>query len=211
MAALIEEYRATVSFAAPTAYRVMLPAMDDDLDLSSLRAAISADETLSAPVYEEWIEKKIGKTMLDGIGATELPHIFVTNRFEDHRPARTGKPVKSYEARVIDEDGQEAPRGTIGRLAVRRPTCCRYLTDKRLRDYVRDGWNVTGDAFSMNEGGYLHFAARNDDMIISSGYGVAGSEVEAVLLAHPAVAECAAAGRPDDGRDTIVCSPRGSG
>ncbi|SFH41959.1 2-aminobenzoate-CoA ligase [Palleronia marisminoris] len=205
MAALIEEYRATVSFTAPTAYRVMLRAMEDGADLSSLRAAVSAGETLPAPVYEEWMAKT-GKPMLDGIGATEMLHIFISNRFEDHRPACTGKPVRGYETRVLDEDGNEAPRGMVGRLAVRGPTGCRYLADERQGDYVQDGWNVTGDAFSMDDDGYLHFAARNDDMIISSGYNIAGPEVEAALLAHPAVAECAVVGQPDENRGAIVAA-----
>ncbi|HSG57565.1 MAG TPA: AMP-binding protein, partial [Paracoccaceae bacterium] len=164
MIEIIQKYRATVCFTAPTAYRAMLAAMDQGADLSSLRAAVSAGETLPAPVYQEWIAKT-GKPMLDGIGATELLHIFITNRFDDHRPACTGKPVRGYEAKVIGEDGAEVPRGTVGRLAVRGPTGCRYLADDRQAGYVRDGWNVTGDAFVMDEDGYLHFAARNDDMI----------------------------------------------
>ncbi|WP_089883605.1 AMP-binding protein [Citreimonas salinaria] len=200
---IIQTYRATVAFTAPTAYRVMLRAMDEGADLSSLRAAVSAGETLPAPVYEEWIAKT-GKPMLDGIGATEMLHIFITNRFDDHRPACTGKPVAGYEAKVVDQNGQEVPRGTVGRLAVRGPTGCRYMADDRQKDYVLDGWNITGDAFSMDEDGYLHFAARNDDMIISSGYNIAGPEVEAALLAHDAVAECAVVGRPDEERGAIV-------
>ncbi|MCE0505839.1 AMP-binding protein [Roseivivax sp. GX 12232] len=203
MIEIIETYRATVSFTAPTAYRVMLRAMEDGADLSSLRAAVSAGETLPAPVYEDWIAKT-GKPMLDGIGATEMLHIFVTNRFDDHRPACTGRPVTGYEAKVIDEAGAEVPRGTVGRLAVRGPTGCRYLADPRQTDYVKDGWNVTGDAFVMDADGYLHFAARNDDMIISSGYNIAGPEVEAALLSHPAVAECAVVGQPDEERGALV-------
>ncbi len=203
MIEIIETYRATVAFTAPTAYRVMLRAMDEGADLSSLRAAVSAGETLPAPVYDEWIAKT-GKPMLDGIGATEMLHIFITNRFDDHRPACTGKPVGGYQAKIVGEDGQEVPRGTVGRLAVRGPTGCRYLADERQTDYVLDGWNITGDAFSMDEDGYLHFAARNDDMIISSGYNIAGPEVEAALLAHDAVAECAVVGKPDEERGAIV-------
>ncbi|MZR11465.1 AMP-binding protein [Maritimibacter sp. DP07] len=203
MIEIIEKYRATVSFTAPTAYRVMLKAMDEGADLSSLRAAVSAGETLPAPVYEEWMEKT-GKAMLDGIGATEMLHIFISNRFDDHRPACTGKPVGGYEAKVVDDDGNEVPRGTIGKLAVRGPTGCRYLADERQKKYVWKGWNVTGDAFSMDEDGYLHFAARNDDMIISSGYNIAGPEVEAALLSHAAVAECAVVGKPDEDRGSIV-------
>ncbi len=203
MIEIIETYRATVSFTAPTAYRVMLRAMADGADLSSLRAAVSAGETLPAPVYDEWIART-GKPMLDGIGATEMLHIFITNRLDDHRPACTGRPVTGYEAKVLADDGTEAPRGTVGRLAVRGPTGCRYLADDRQADYVSDGWNITGDSFVMDEDGYLHFAARNDDMIVSSGYNIAGPEVEAALLSHPAVAECAVVGRPDEERGTIV-------
>ncbi len=203
MIEIIETHRATVCFTAPTAYRVMLRAMEDGADLSSLRAAVSAGETLPAPVYEDWIEKT-GKPMLDGIGATEMLHIFISNRFDDHRPACTGKPVPGYEAKVIGEDGKEVPRGTVGRLAVRGPTGCRYLADDRQAEYVVDGWNVTGDAFVMDEDGYLHFAARNDDMIISAGYNIAGPEVEAALLSHEAVAECAVVGAPDPERGQVV-------
>jgi 2-aminobenzoate-CoA ligase len=203
MVEIIQKYRATVCFTAPTAYRAMLAAMDQGADLSSLRAAVSAGETLPAPVYQEWMDKT-GKPMLDGIGATELLHIFITNRFDDHRPACTGKPVTGYEAKVIGADGMEAPRGQVGRLAVRGPTGCRYLADDRQAGYVQDGWNVTGDAFVMDADGYLHFAARNDDMIISSGYNIAGPEVEAALLSHAHVAECAVIGVPDDERGALV-------
>ncbi|WP_417680384.1 benzoate-CoA ligase family protein [Roseibium sp.] len=203
MIEIIEKYRATVCFTAPTAYRVMLQAMEDGADLSSLRAAVSAGETLPAPVYDAW-QKKTGKPMLDGIGATEMLHIFISNRFTDHRPACTGKPVTGYEAKVIGEDGNEVPKGTVGRLAVRGPTGCRYLNDDRQKNYVMDGWNVTGDSFSEDDNGYFHFAARNDDMIISAGYNIAGPEVEAALLAHPAVAECAVIGAPDEARGHIV-------
>jgi len=200
---IIQQYRATVCFTAPTAYRVMLRAMDEGADLSSLRAAVSAGETLPAPVYEEW-HAKTGKPMLDGIGATEMLHIFISNRFDDHRPACTGKPVGGYEARVVDDTGNEVPAGEAGRLAVRGPTGCRYLYDARQKDYVRDGWNITGDSFVRDAEGYFHFAARNDDMIVSSGYNIAGPEVEAALLSHVAVAECAVVGAPDPERGHIV-------
>ena len=203
MIEIIQQFKATVCFTAPTAYRVMLRAMDEGADLSSLRAAVSAGETLPAPVYDDWMAKT-GKPMLDGIGATEMLHIFVTNRFDDHRPACTGRPVTGYQAKVVDDEMQEVPRGQIGRLAVRGPTGCRYLNDARQTDYVKDGWNITGDSFTMDEGGYLHFAARNDDMIVSSGYNIAGPEVEAALLSHAAVAECAVVGAPDDARGHIV-------
>ncbi len=200
---IIQTYKATVCFTAPTAYRVMMAAMDKGADLSSLRAAVSAGETLPAPVYNEWMEKT-GKPMLDGIGTTEMLHIIISNRFDDHRPACTGKPVTGYEVKIIGEDGSDLPRGEVGRLAVRGPTGCRYLADDRQANYVVDGWNVTGDAFSMDDDGYLHFAARLDDMIISSGYNIAGPEVEAALLAHADVAECAVIGVPDEQRGSIV-------
>lgn len=203
MIEIIEQHRATVCFTAPTAYRVMLTAMKEGADLTSLRAAVSAGETLPAPVYHDWI-KQTGKPMLDGIGSTEMLHIFVTNRFDDHRPACTGKPVTGYEARIVDEDGNELPAGEVGKLAVRGPTGCRYLNDTRQADYVQHGWNLTGDSFVMDEDGYLHFAARSDDMIVSAGYNIAGPEVEAALLAHDAVAECAVVGVPDEARGAIV-------
>ena len=203
MIEIIEKYKATVCFTAPTAYRVMLRAMDEGADLSSLRAAVSAGETLPKPVYDDWIAQT-GKPMLDGIGATEMLHIFNSNRFDDHRPSCTGKPVSGYEAKVLSEDGSEAPVGEIGRLAVRGPTGCRYLGDDRQVAYVENGWNITGDSFSQDADGYFHFAARNDDMIVSAGYNIAGPEVEAALLAHDAVAECAVVGVPDTDRGNIV-------
>jgi 2-aminobenzoate-CoA ligase len=203
MIEIIETHRATICFTAPTAYRVMLKAMDAGADLSSLRCAVSAGETLPAPVYEEWLEKT-GKPMLDGIGSTEMLHIFITNRFGDSAPATTGRPVTGYRARIVDEDMREVPRGTVGRLAVQGPTGCRYLADKRQRNYVRDGWNITGDTFTQDEKGYFHFAARNDDMILSAGYNIAGPEVEAALLTHPEVAECAVIGVADEARGQIV-------
>ncbi|MEM8647990.1 MAG: AMP-binding protein, partial [Pseudomonadota bacterium] len=203
MVEIIQTYKATISFTAPTAYRAMLAAMDEGADLSSLRCAVSAGETLPAPVYNDWLAKT-GKPMLDGIGATELLHIFISNRFGDSHPASTGKPVTGYEAKIVDDEMNEVPRGTVGKLAVRGPTGCRYLADDRQSTYVRDGWNLTGDAFSQDEDGYFHFAARTDDMIISSGYNIAGPEVEAALLAHADVAECGVIGAPDDERGQIV-------
>jgi len=204
MIEIIQKHRATVCFTAPTAYRVMMMAMDEGADLSSLRAAVSAGETLPGPVYDEWMAKT-GKPMLDGIGATEMLHIFLTNRFEDSRPACTGRPVTGYEARIVGPDMQTLPDGEVGRLAVRGPTGCRYMADpERQRAYVRDGWNLTGDSFWRDEEGYFHFAARSDDMIISSGYNIAGPEVEAALLKHADVLECAVVGAPDDERGMIV-------
>ena len=203
MIGIIEKYCATVCFTAPTAYRVMLRAMDEGADLSSLRAAVSAGETLPAPVYEEWIAKT-GKPMLDGIGATEMLHIFISNRFDDHRPACTGKPITGYLAKIIGPDGIEVPRGTAGRLALKGPTGCRYLGGQRQKEYVQNGWNISGDTFVQDDSGYFHFLARNDDMIISSGYNIAGPEVEAALLAHDSVVECAVIGVSDQERGMIV-------
>jgi 2-aminobenzoate-CoA ligase len=201
---MIEEHRATICFTAPTAYRVMLKAMEDGADLSSLRAAVSAGETLPAPVYEDWY-RKTGKPMLDGIGATEMLHIFITNRFDDHRSGCTGKPVTGYEARIVDDHMAEVPRGVTGRLAVRGPTGCRYLSDPaRQAAYVREGWNLTGDAFWQDDDDRFHFSARTDDIILSAGYNIAGPEVEAALLSHPAVHECAVIGVPDEERGQIV-------
>ena len=201
---IIQKYRATVCFTAPTAYRVMLRAMEEGADLSSLRAAVSAGETLPGPVYDDWIART-GKAMLDGIGSTEMLHIFLSNRFGDSRAACTGRPLAGYEARVIGPDGAELPAGEVGRLAVRGPVGCRYMSapDKQ-RAYVQDGWNLTGDSFWRDEAGYFHFAARTDGIILSAGYNIAGPEVEAALLAHPEVAECAVVGAPDPERGQIV-------
>jgi 2-aminobenzoate-CoA ligase len=203
MIEIIETYKATICFTAPTAYRAMLAAMEDGADLSSLRAAVSAGETLPAPVYKAWMEKT-GKPMLDGIGSTEMLHIFISNRFGDSHPACTGRPVTGFQARIVDENMNDVALGAVGRLAVRGPTGCRYLADDRQGDYVRDGWNVTGDSFHCDEDGYFHFAARSDDMIISAGYNIAGPEVEAALLAHPDVAECAVISAADTDRGQIV-------
>ncbi len=203
MIEIIETYKATISFTAPTAYRAMLAAMHQGADLSSLRAAVSAGETLPPPVFNDWIAKT-GKPILDGIGSTEMLHIFISNRFADAAPGCTGKPTIGYAAKIFDDDMNETRRGEIGKLAVRGPTGCRYLADQRQTAYVRDGWNLTGDAFFQDDNGYFHFAARTDDMIISSGYNIAGPEVEAVLLSHPLVKECAVIGVPDEQRGHIV-------
>jgi 2-aminobenzoate-CoA ligase len=181
----------------------MMAAMDKGADLSSLRLAVSAGETLPAPVFESWT-RKTGKPILDGIGSTEMLHIFITNRVGDAAPGVTGKPVSGYEAKIVDGDMNELPPGTVGKLAVRGPTGCRYLADARQSNYVRDGWNLTGDAFVRDAQGRFSFVARADDMIISSGYNIAGPEVEAALLSHPAVAECGVVGAPDEARGMIV-------
>jgi 2-aminobenzoate-CoA ligase len=202
MIKIIETYKATICFTSPTAYRAMMAAMDNGADLSSLRLAVSAGETLPAPVFESWT-KKTGKPILDGIGSTELLHIFISNRVGDSVAGSTGFPVTGYEARIVDDDMNELPDGTVGKLAVRGPTGCRYLADNRQANYVRDGWNITGDAFVRNNG-HFSFVARADDMIVSSGYNIAGPEVEAALLSHPAVAECGVVGAPDEARGMIV-------
>lgn len=203
MIEIIQNYRATICITAPTAYRVMLQAMDQGADLSSLRIAVSAGETLPAPVFDEWL-RKTGKPILDGIGATEMLHIFITNRVDDMAAGTTGKPVAGYQARVVDDGMKELPRGTVGRLAVCGPTGCRYLSDKRQQVYVRNGWNLTGDAFTQDDAGYFHFVARADDMIISAGHNIAGPEVEAALLTCVAVKECAVIGVADVERGQIV-------
>src|SRR4051794_1172342 len=203
MVKIIETYKATICFTSPTAYRAMMTAIDEGADLSSLRLAVSAGETLPAPVFESWT-RKTGKAILDGIGSTELLHIFITNRVGDSIAGTTGLPVSGYQAKIVDEAMNELPPGTVGKLAVRGPTGCRYLADPRQSNYVRDGWNLTGDAFVRDERGRFSFVARSDDMIVSSGYNIAGPDVEAALLSHPAVAECGVVGAPDEARGMIV-------
>ena len=203
MIEIIETYKATICFTAPTAYRAMLAAMDNGADLSSLRIAVSAGETLPPPVFEDWT-RKTGKPILDGIGTTELLHIFITNRIGDACAGATGRPVSGYDAKIVDAHMNEVAPGTVGRLAVRGPTGCRYLADARQKSYVRDGWNLTGDAFLCDTEGRFHFAARADDMIVSAGYNIAGPEVEAALLSHPDVSECAVVGTTDSERGQIV-------
>jgi 2-aminobenzoate-CoA ligase len=198
----IAEHRATVCFTAPTAYRAMLQHLPD-YDVSCLRRCVSAGEPLPKPIYEAWLAAT-GRKLMDGIGATEMLHIFIAARAEEIRPGATGKPVPGYEAMVIDEDGRALPTGEVGRLAVRGPTGCRYLADARQRKYVQNGWNVTGDTYLMDEDGYFWYQARSDDMIVSSGYNIAGPEVEVALLTHPAVAECGVVGAPDADRGMIV-------
>jgi 2-aminobenzoate-CoA ligase len=203
MIQIIENYKATICFTAPTAYRAMLAAMEQGADLSSLRIAVSAGETLPGPVFEDW-RRKTGKSILDGIGTTELLHIFISNRVDDAHAGVTGRPVTGYEARIVDADMKTAKPGTVGRLAVRGPTGCRYLADVRQKSYVCDGWNLTGDAYFQDEEGHFHFAARTDDMIVSAGYNIAGPEVESALLSHADVGGCAVIGAPDIERGQIV-------
>src|SRR5436190_1574300 len=200
---IIETYKATISFTSPTAYRAMMAAMDEGADLSSLRMAVSAGETLPAPVFEDWT-RKTAKPILDGIGTTELLHIFISNRLGDSVAGATGRPVTGYEARIVDDEMKEVPDGTVGHLAVRGPTGCRYLADDRQTAYVRGGLNVTGDDFVRDKDGVFHFVARADDMIISAGYNIAGPAVEGALLSHADVAECAVMRAPDLERGQIV-------
>ena len=198
----IPKFQATVCFTAPTAYRAMLGKLGA-VDVSSLRACVSAGEHLPRATLEAW-QIATGLPLMDGIGSTELLHIFIGARAEEIRPGATGRPVPGYEAKIIDEGGEEVPDGTVGRLAVRGPTGCRYLADARQGVYVQKGWNVTGDTYSRDADGYFWYQARSDDMIISGGYNIAGPEVENALLLHPAVAECAVIGVPDEDRGQIV-------
>jgi 2-aminobenzoate-CoA ligase len=172
-------------------------------DLSSLRTCVSAGETLPRATREGW-EKATGIKIIDGIGSTEMLHIFIAAAGDEIRSGATGLPVPGYQARVIGDDGTPLPAGVVGRLAVKGPTGCRYLSDDRQRQYVFEGWNLTGDAYQMDEDGYFWFQARTDDMIISSGYNIAGPEVESALLAHPHVLECAVVGVPDEKRGHVV-------
>lgn len=201
----IQEQRPTICFTAPTAYRAMLGMLDDS-DVSSLRACVSAGETLPLATFEAW-RAATGIRIIDGIGATEMLHIFISASGDDIRPGSTGRPVPGYQARVVDEEGQNVPIGEIGRLAVRGPTGCRYLDDpERQRAYVQHEWNITGDSYSMDRDGYFWYQARTDDIIVSSGYNIAGPEVENVLLEHPAVQECAVVGVPDADRGQLVAA-----
>jgi 2-aminobenzoate-CoA ligase len=198
----IETYRATICFTAPTAYRAML-AKREGRDISSLRKCVSAGEALPKATWEAW-HAATGIRILDGIGSTEMLHIFIGSPEDDLRPGATGKPVPGYRAKIIDEHGNELPSNMPGRLAVRGPTGCRYLADERQKNYVENGWNVTGDTYLRDDEGYFWYQARSDDMIISAGYNIAGPEVESVLLMHEAVAECGVVGCPDAERGQIV-------
>jgi 2-aminobenzoate-CoA ligase len=195
----LRTHAVTTLFTAPTAYRAMLA---QDVP-GTLRTCVSAGEPLPAAVSDAWFEKT-GIRIVDGIGSTEMLHIFIASPADEARPGSCGRPVPGYEARIVGEAMETLPPGEVGRLAVRGPTGCRYLDDERQSAYVRDGWNLTGDAFSMDADGYFWFSARTDDMIISSGYNISGFEVEAALLEHPAVAECAVVAAPDAERGHVV-------
>ncbi len=179
----IAQHRATICFTAPTAYRAMLAKLSEH-DVSSLRKCVSAGEALPLATFEAW-HRATGLKLMDGIGATEMLHIFIGAPEERIRPGATGLPVPGYEAAVLDENGEPVPDGTVGRLAVRGPTGCRYLADERQRRYVAHGWNITGDSYIRDADGYFWYQARSDDMIVSAGYNIAGPEVESCLLTHP--------------------------
>jgi 2-aminobenzoate-CoA ligase len=198
----VARYKITIPFTAPTAYRAMLAKLKDH-DVSSLRKCVSAGETLPKATFDAW-HAATGIRILDGIGSTEMLHIFIGSPENEVRAGSTGKPVAGYEACILDDDGNVAKPGTVGRLAVRGPTGCRYLADERQKKYVQNGWNVTGDTYLMDEDGYFWYQARSDDMIVSAGYNIAGPEVEAALLTHAAVAECGVVGCPDEERGHIV-------
>jgi 2-aminobenzoate-CoA ligase len=202
LAELIARRRVSVCFTAPTAYRAVAQ-LDPKPDLSSLRRAVSAGETLPASTFHTF-EEATGLKLIDGIGATEMLHIFISASDDGIRPGATGKPLPGYVAKVIDDDGNEVADGVIGRLAVRGPIGCRNLADARQAEYVVDGWNVTGDAYLRDADGYYWYQARTDDMIVSSGYNIAAPEVEQALLTHPAVAEAGVIGVPDDERGMVV-------
>jgi 2-aminobenzoate-CoA ligase len=199
----IQKYRATITVTSPTGYRAMLP-QAGEFDLTSLRRCISAGETLPAAVFDAWAAAT-GIRLMDGIGSTEMLHMFIGCPAEDARPGSTGRVVPGYRAMVVDEAGREVPRGTIGRLAVSGPTGCRYLDDpENQQRYVQLGWNLTGDAYIQDDAGYFWYQSRTDDMIVSSGYNIAGAEVENALLTDPSVAECAVVGVADEARGQIV-------
>jgi 2-aminobenzoate-CoA ligase len=193
---------ATVCFTAPTSYRAMAPLVAR-YDLTSLRACVSAGEALPVSTRTMW-ESATRVPIIDGIGSTEMLHIFIASSGSAIRPGATGTPVPGYVACVLDDDGTPLPPGSVGRLAVKGPTGCRYLADPRQRDYVQNGWNLTGDAYLMDDDGYFWYQARTDDMIVSSGYNIAGPEVEGALLEHEQVLECAVVGVPHEARGTIV-------
>lgn len=198
----IQDFHITMTWSSPVFYRQM-SGLAKNFDLSSLRKSISAGEALPVSTRTMWREAT-DIEMIDGIGATELLHIFISANEAEARPGATGKPIPGYRACILDDNGNPLPAGNVGRLAVKGPTGCRYLADERQKVYVQNGWNVTGDAYKLDEDGYFWFQARTDDIILSAGYNIAGPEVEEALLKHPAVAECAVVGAPDPERGQIV-------
>jgi len=200
LADLIDEHGVTVCFTAPTAYKAMLAA---GKTVPTLQKAVSAGEHLPKATWEAFREAT-GVEIIDGIGSTEMLHIFISASGDDIKPGSTGRAIPGYVATTVDEVGNELPAGETGRLAVRGPTGCRYLDDPRQAAYVQNGWNLTGDTFIRDDDGYFWYQARSDDMIISSGYNIAAPEVEEALLKHAQVAECAVVGVPDEARGHIV-------
>jgi 2-aminobenzoate-CoA ligase len=198
----ISENNVSVCFTAPTAYRAMI-ASGDTSYLSTLRRAVSAGEHLGEATWREFREAT-GIELIDGIGSTEMLHVFISAADHDIRPGATGRVVPGYEAKIVDDEGRSVPDGTAGRLAVKGPTGCRYLADARQKIYVEDGWNITGDTFTRDADGYFWFHARNDDMIVSSGYNIAAPEVEEAVISHPDVIDCAVIGVPDQARGQLV-------
>ncbi len=200
--AAFPRFRPTICFTAPTAYRAMLGKLAG-VDIGSLRKCVSAGEHLPKATWEAWFAAT-GIKLMDGIGGTEMLHIFIASPEEEIRPGATGRPVPGYVAKIVDAEGRDLPPGEVGRLAVRGPVGGRYLADARQTRYVQDGWNLPGDAFRMDADGYFWYQARADDMIVSAGYNIAGPEVEAALLSHPAVAECGVVAAPDAERGAVV-------
>ncbi|MCY0855799.1 MULTISPECIES: AMP-binding protein [unclassified Cupriavidus] len=202
--ALIQSFRATIVFTAPTFYRQMA-ALAQGYDISSLLKSVSAGEALPDATRQSW-KAATGIEMTDGIGGTEMMHIFISSAGAEVRPGAIGKVVPGYVAQIVDEQMQPVPYGTVGRLAVRGPTGCRYLDDPRQASYVKDGWNLPGDTFKADADGYYYYQARSDDMIVSAGYNIAGPEVESALMRHEAVAECGVVAMPDAERGQIVAA-----
>ena len=201
----IQEYKITICFTAPTAWRIITTKVND-FDISSLRKCVSAGETLPLKVWQDWYDAT-GLKIIDGIGATEMLHIFISSNEANMKPGATGKAITGYEAKIIDARGNEVPTNEPGRLAVRGITGCKYLNRiEKQKEYVEYGWNVTGDIFRQDEDGYFWFVARGDDMIISSGYNIGAIEVESVLLTHEDILECAVVGLPDEERGMLVCA-----
>ncbi len=198
----IAEHRATICFTSPTGYRQMA-GLASRHDISSLAKCVSAGEALPTDTRDKWREAS-GIEIHDGIGGTEMIHIYIASGPEDYRPGAVGKLLPGYRGMIVDEAMHPLPPGEVGKLAVKGPTGCRYLADPRQKDYVRDGWNLPGDAFHVDEDGYFYYHARVDDMIVTSGYNVSSPEVEWALLAHPAVAECGVIGAPDPERGQII-------
>jgi 2-aminobenzoate-CoA ligase len=201
----IQDFKITICFTAPTAWRIITTKVAR-YDISSLRKCISAGETLPLKVWQDWHEAT-GLKIIDGIGATEMLHIFISSNEENMKPGATGKAIGGYEAKIIDNYGNEVARNEIGRLAVRGITGCKYLNrEEKQKEYVENGWNITGDIFRQDEDNYFWFVARGDDMIISSGYNIGAIEVEIVLLTHENILECAVVGLPDEERGMLVCA-----